>query len=29
MAVRAQDVDAVMTQGSFLRTKFTGSDLDL
>ena len=29
MAVRARDVDAVTTQGSFLRTKFTGSDLDL
>lgn len=28
-AVQAQDVDALMTQGSFLRTKFTGSDLDL
>ena len=26
---RQQDVDALMTQGSFLRTKFTGSDLDL
>jgi hypothetical protein len=28
-AVRQQDVDALMTQGNFLRTKFTGSDLDL
>lgn len=28
-AVQAQDVDALMTQGSFLRTKFSGSDLDL
>ena len=28
-AAQAQDVDALMTQGSFLRTKFTGSDLDL
>lgn len=25
----AQDVDALMTQGNFLRTKFTRSDLDL
>lgn len=28
-AVREQDVDALMTQGAFLRTKFTRSDLDL
>lgn len=28
-AAQQQDVDALMTQGSFLRTKFTGSDLDL
>lgn len=28
-AVRAQDVDALSTQGRFLRTKFTASDLDL
>lgn len=28
-AVRAQDADAMMTQGNFLRTKFSGSDLDL
>jgi hypothetical protein len=28
-AVRSQDIDALMTQGNFLRTKFTGSDLDL
>lgn len=28
-ATRAQDVDALMTQGSFLRTKFSRSDLDL
>ncbi|GAA4314437.1 hypothetical protein [Klenkia terrae] len=28
-AARRQDVDALMTQGSFLRTKFSGSDLDL
>lgn len=28
-AARQQDVDALMTQGSFLRTKFSGSDLDL
>lgn len=26
---RQQDVDALMTQGNFLRTKFTRSDLDL
>ena len=26
---QAQDADALMTQGSFLRTKFSGSDLDL
>jgi len=28
-AARQQDVDALMTQGNFLRTKFSGSDLDL
>lgn len=28
-ATRAQDVDAVMTQGNFLQTKFSRSDLDL
>lgn len=28
-AAQEQDVDALMTQGSFLRTKFSGSDLDL
>lgn len=28
-ATRAQDVDAVMTQGNFLSTKFDRSDLDL
>jgi hypothetical protein len=28
-AARAQDVDALETQGNFLRTKFSGSDLDL
>ncbi|QNG37201.1 hypothetical protein F1C76_11895 [Geodermatophilaceae bacterium NBWT11] len=28
-AARRQDVDVLMTQGSFLRTKFSGSDLDL
>jgi hypothetical protein len=28
-AARARDVDALASQGSFLRTKFTGSDLDL
>lgn len=28
-AVRAQDVDALSTQGRFLRTKFSASDLDL
>ena len=28
-ATHAQDADALMTQGSFLRTKFSGSDLDL
>lgn len=28
-ATQAQDVDALMAQGSFLRTKFSGSDLDL
>ena len=29
MAARAQDADALLSQGSFLRTKFSGSDLDL
>lgn len=29
VAVRAQDADALLTQGSFLATKFSGSDLDL
>jgi hypothetical protein len=29
VAARKQDADALMTQGSFLRTKFSGSDLDL
>ena len=29
VATRNQDVDALMTQGSFLSTKFSGSDLDL
>jgi hypothetical protein len=28
-AAQQQDVDALMTQGNFLRTKFTRSDLDL
>jgi hypothetical protein len=28
-ATQQQDVDALMTQGNFLRTKFSGSDLDL
>jgi hypothetical protein len=28
-AAKAQDADALMTQGNFLRTKFSGSDLDL
>lgn len=28
-ALRAHDVDALQSQGSFLRTKFTRSDLDL
>ena len=28
-ATQAHDVDALMTQGNFLRTKFSGSDLDL
>jgi hypothetical protein len=28
-AVQSQDADALVTQGNFLRTKFTGSDLDL
>ena len=29
VAARNQDVDSLMTQGSFLKTKFSGSDLDL
>lgn len=29
VAVRDQDRDALATQGNFLRTKFSGSDLDL
>ena len=29
LAAQSQDVDALMTQGAFLRTKFSGSDLDL
>jgi hypothetical protein len=29
VAARDQDADALMTQGNFLRTKFSGSDLDL
>jgi hypothetical protein len=29
VAVRNQDADALLTQGTFLRTKFSGSDLDL
>ncbi|MET7424880.1 hypothetical protein [Dactylosporangium sp. NPDC005555] len=29
VAVRGQDSDALVTQGNFLRTKFSGSDLDL
>ncbi|WP_327010093.1 hypothetical protein OHA72_24340 [Dactylosporangium sp. NBC_01737] len=29
VAVRGQDRDALATQGNFLRTKFSGSDLDL
>jgi hypothetical protein len=29
IATHQQDVDALMTQGTFLRTKFSGSDLDL
>lgn len=29
LASQNQDVDALMTQGAFLRTKFSGSDLDL
>lgn len=29
IAARDQDADALITQGSFLRTKFSGSDLDL
>ncbi|MCI4066022.1 hypothetical protein MRQ36_27120 [Micromonospora sp. R77] len=28
-AARAQDVDALITQGNFLRTKFSRSDLEL
>jgi len=28
-AAQLQDVDTLMTQGNFLRTKFSGSDLDL
>jgi hypothetical protein len=28
-AARAQDADELVSQGNFLRTKFTGSDLDL
>jgi hypothetical protein len=28
-AAQQQDVDALMTQGNFLRTKFSRSDLDL
>jgi predicted oxidoreductase len=28
-AARSHDVDALFAQGNFLRTKFTGSDLDL
>jgi hypothetical protein len=28
-ATQAHDVDALFTQGNFLQTKFTGSDLDL
>jgi len=28
-ATQAQDADALLSQGSFLRTKFSGSDLDL
>jgi len=29
VAARARDADALVTQGTFLHTKFTGSDLDL
>ena len=29
VAARNQDVDALMTQGTFLRTKYSRSDLDL
>jgi hypothetical protein len=29
IAAQAQDADALLSQGSFLRTKFSGSDLDL
>jgi hypothetical protein len=29
VAAQAQDADALLSQGSFLRTKFSGSDLDL
>jgi hypothetical protein len=28
-ATRSQDMDAMLAQGAFLRTKFSGSDLDL
>jgi hypothetical protein len=28
-AARSRDVDSLVSQGSFLRTKFTGSDLDI
>jgi len=28
-AAQARDVDDLVTQGNFLRTKFSGSDLDL
>jgi hypothetical protein len=28
-AARSRDVDALVSQGTFLRTKFTGSDLDI
>lgn len=29
VAARSQDADALMSQGNFLRTKYSGSDLDL
>jgi hypothetical protein len=29
VAAKAQDIDALVSQGNFLRTKFSGSDLDL